>query len=277
MEVSHFELIFKPQSPAGPADTVLQGHFLEITNLEDQALSFRLDYITSSTTDPDRSLFDNTFVIVDTPDDNNNFNFSLTGGPTAKRYRLNPLVTIEPCATALVAVLPSDPFSMPGCPPPTPNFEARGFIELSLPAQLQIVQGPLGPQFTLVPQADGPVRVLLTPQNRATYFAEDGTITDQTQASVPTATGAALNEVIPQTGFAFPGLGASLDLQSNLEALAPDDVSPERLAAMLAMAQASGMDMGAFNKSLKASGVGLAVETRKLESPTKAKKQKETA
>ncbi|MEM7469817.1 MAG: hypothetical protein AAF340_00585 [Pseudomonadota bacterium] len=277
MQVSHFELIYKPQSPAGPVDTVLQGHFLEITNLEDQPLSFRLDYITSSTTDPDRSLFDNTFVIVDTPDDNNNFDFALSGAAEAKRFRLNPLVTIDACATALVAVLPSDPFAMPGCPPPTPNFEARGYVEISLPAQLQISQGPLGPIFGFEPQADGPVQVLLTPQNRATYFGEDGTINDQTQASVPTASGAALNEIIPQTGLVFPGLGNALELEQSVGALIPEELNPERLAAMLAMAQAAGMDLGAFNKSLRASGVGLALETRKLETASKAKKTTETA
>lgn len=276
MEVSHFELIYKPQSPSGPADTVLQGHFLEITNLEDQALSFRLDYVTSSTSDPDRSLFDNTFVIVDTPDENNDFSFSLTGSQIAKRFRLSPLVTIEPCATALVAVLPSDPFAMPGSPPPVPNFEARGFVELSLPAQLVINQGPFGPIFGFEPQAEGPVKVLLTPQNRATYFDADGAITDQTQASVPTATGAALNEVVPQSGFVFPGLGRAFELEDDLAALARDDINPERLAAMLAMAQASGMDLSAFNKSLRASGVGLALETRSLEPASKRKKAKET-
>ena len=40
MEVSHFELISKPQSPSAPTGTlaverVIQGYFLEITNLED--------------------------------------------------------------------------------------------------------------------------------------------------------------------------------------------------------------------------------------------------
>ena len=45
MNVSHFELIFKPQSPVPPADTVLQGYFLSISNLEDVELSFRLDFV----------------------------------------------------------------------------------------------------------------------------------------------------------------------------------------------------------------------------------------
>jgi hypothetical protein len=40
MEVSHFELVWKPQSPATPigqtgVDRVFQGYFLKISNLED--------------------------------------------------------------------------------------------------------------------------------------------------------------------------------------------------------------------------------------------------
>ena len=274
MQVSHFELIFKLQSPAGPADTVLQGHFLEISNLESKPLSFRLDYVTSSTTDPDRSLFDNSFVIVDTPNDDNNFSYSLSGALTSKTFRLNPLVTIPAHATALVAVLPSDPFAMPQ---PAPDFEARGYINISLPALLEISQGLGGPLFKLVPQSKKPVKVLLTPQNRATYFNGAGEITDQTQASVPTATGAALNEVKPQTGFTFPGLGGALKLEDELTAMIPEALTPEALASMLVMAEAGGMDLSAFNASLRETGIGLAIETRKTEARVNARRQTEKA
>jgi hypothetical protein len=47
MEVSHFELVWKPQSPSTPigqsgVDRVFQGYFLNISNLEDKPCSFAL-------------------------------------------------------------------------------------------------------------------------------------------------------------------------------------------------------------------------------------------
>ncbi|MEM9584909.1 MAG: hypothetical protein AAGA08_17485 [Pseudomonadota bacterium] len=277
MQVSHFELIFKLQSPAGPADTVLQGYFLEISNLEDVPLSYALEFVTSSTSDPDRSLFENTFVIVDVPNADNDFSYSLLGGLEAKSFRLSRSVTVPACATALVAVLPSDPFSEPGCPPPTPDFEARGFVNISLPAQLQITQGPLGPVFSFEPQLDRPARTMLTPQNRATYFSEAGAITDQTQATVPTASGAALTEITPLSGFQLQNAGMSLALEDMIPNLVNEGVDAARLGAMLALAQASGMDLKAFNTTLREAGVPLALENRSLEKPKPKTRAKENA
>ncbi len=138
MDISHFELVYKPQSPVPPADTVLQGYFLKISNLEDKSLSFRLDFVTSSITDPDRSLFQNTIVFVDTPGTNNNPGvFTLTGLLDSKSFRLGRLVTIPAHGTALVALLPADPFPMPGTRPPAPNFECRGYVQLTLPALIR--------------------------------------------------------------------------------------------------------------------------------------------
>ena len=50
MDVSHFELVWKPQSPAAPTgvsgvDKVFQGYFLEITNLEPVAYSYAVEFV----------------------------------------------------------------------------------------------------------------------------------------------------------------------------------------------------------------------------------------
>lgn len=65
MDVSNFELIFEPQPPVPPADTVLQGYFLGITNLEEVDLTFQLEGVTSPANAPTRTLANNTLAIVD--------------------------------------------------------------------------------------------------------------------------------------------------------------------------------------------------------------------
>jgi hypothetical protein len=110
MIVSHFELVYKPQSPAGPADTVLQGYFLEITNLEAIQLEFALNFTTSPITDANRSLFGNAAVFVDTPGIDNNIGvFSITGALASKSFGLNRRIVVPAHGTALLALLPSRP------------------------------------------------------------------------------------------------------------------------------------------------------------------------
>ncbi|GFE51154.1 hypothetical protein So717_29070 [Roseobacter cerasinus] len=274
MNVSQFELIFKPQSPEGPADTVLQGYFLKISNLEDQALSFRLDFTTSPITDPDRSLFDNTVVFVDTPgEDNAPGTFTLVADVDAKSFRLNPLVTVPAHGTALVAVLPSDPFAMPGCTPPTPDFECRGYVDISLPALFQFVPGPGGfGVFQQVAQSDTPVDVLLTPQNRATYFKPEGSIGAQTQSSLPLANGAGKMSIEPGQPFGLGGAALQASELDDLVADLPESaVRPALLATLMGQIDGDKMDLVAFNATLQAAGINLALEPRKSQAQKKSK------
>lgn len=256
MEVSSFELIYKPQSPVGAADTVLQGYFLNITNLEDKALRFGVSFVTSSVSDPDRSLFDNTTVFVDTANSNNT-SATLTGGLTSSAFNLSPQVVIAPNETAKIAVLPSDPFPVASTPA---NFEARGYVRLSLPADVSF-SFPGGLTFT--PQLDRPARVLLTPQNRATYLDSSGVINDQTQSSLPTASGGALAEVTPSSGLVvLPGV-----LRKELAGLGDIDavnLNEADLALMLASLPASGIEFSEVNAILKEAGIGMALENRKV-------------
>ena len=259
MEVSSFELIYKPQSPSGAADIVLQGYFLNIANLEEVELQFRLDFVTSPVTDPDRSLNGNTIVFIDGPDANNQSG-NLIGGLTAKSFRLSPLVTVPAHGTAKVAVLPSDPFPMPSGPP---DFEARGYVTIRLPA-LFVGGGGFFGNFQA--QLDRPAKVLLTPQNRATYFDAEGTINDQTQSSLPTASGGALAEVEAERfGFFEPVLPGRFG--GLLERVGPErfgDLSYDDLAMMLGAIAASDVDLKTLNAELKAAGIGMALETRKI-------------
>lgn len=167
---------------------MLQGYFLEIGNLEDQELLLRLDFIKPSVTARICTLAGNTLAIVDVAGTNDDFSYSLIGSSAPKSFRLSPSVTIPAHATALVAVLPRDPFPLPigdGTGDPA-DHEARGYVKIGLPPKLERLDGfpgPFGP-IRFVPQLDRPARVLLTPQNRATYF-RDGNIGSQTQASLP--------------------------------------------------------------------------------------------
>lgn len=248
MEISQFELIFKPQSPVGPADTVLQGYFLNITNLEGVPLSFRLDFVTSSVSDPDRSLAGNTVAIVDAPDANNQ-PASLAGAPTAPSFRLSPNVTIPPRGTAKVAVLPSDPFPTPSGPA---DFEARGYVTLRLPPIFVFGPGSV----TIEAQLDRPARVLLTPQNRAVYLDAGGAIADQTQAGVPTAIGAARAEVEPER-FVLPDFAGLAPLLSGETAPTVSDLVEGDLAMALAMLSAANLE--GVNEAMRGAGLPMAL------------------
>lgn len=248
MEISHFELIYKPQSPVGPADTVLQGYFLNITNLEGVPLSFRLDFVTSSVSDPDRSLAGNTVAIVDAPDADNQ-PASLVGGPAAPSFRLSPNVTIPARGTAKVAVLPSDPFPMPTAPA---DFEARGYVTLRLPPIFVFGPGSV----TIEAQLDRPARVLLTPQNRAVYLDGAGAISDQTQASVPTAIGAGRAEVEPER-FVLPDFDGIAPLLSGDTAPTVADLTEGDLAMALAMLSA--VDLDGVNAAMGGAGLPVAL------------------
>jgi hypothetical protein len=265
MNVSHFELIFKPQSPEGAADTVLQGYFLTITNLEEVELSFRLDFVTTAIGDPTRTLAGNTFVAVDIAGGNNDFTYDLQGTTASKSFRLSPFVIIPPHATAKIAVLPDDPFPAPigdGTADPA-DYEARGYVTLRLPALFKRIAG----RFQIVRQLDRPANVLLSAQNRATYLRTDGSINSQTQSSLPLASGSALTTIPAEKGLQLEVPFDRFDLELDLNRLPLDldlDRVPVMLAEMLAVAAASGVDTKAFNAALKEAGIGMALERRQV-------------
>ncbi|MEO1247391.1 MAG: hypothetical protein AAFX56_17020 [Pseudomonadota bacterium] len=269
MEVSHFELIFKPQSPAdppdtGPVDSVLQGYFLEITNLEDKLLQFALDFVISQPIGAERDLDGNTVVFVDTPPGTDNAQGILIDPANTNVFRPSTgPVPIPPNGTAIVAVLPSVFGPVPGDPTPItmPNFEVRGYVRIRLPAVFDC-EHPSYP-YCSKPQSEHPVHVLLTPQNRATYFTAGGGISDQTQASLPLATGQAEYCVEPEEGGSLHCIPDKVDCSiiHEFQRMGIDEC--ESLLALIARLDPEKSDLSAINRTLKEAGVGLALERRK--------------
>lgn len=275
MDVSHFELIWKPQSPNAPTgtaavDSVLQGYFLEITNLEDVSYSYSVEFVAAAVTDPLRSLSGNTVVFVDTPGTNNTAGF-LNGAITATTFTPSTgRITIPAKGTALIAVLPSAFGPLPFEPSPltAPNFEVRGYVRIRLPTVFKQFGTGNFSFFKQVAQSANPVKVMLTPQNRATYFTAAGAITDQTQASLPLASGTAVNSLPPDQPFMIPINVADLALNPSFAERMLDTFGAEgmmqAMSSMLVTMADQGADLSAFNKALAEQGVGLALERRTI-------------
>jgi hypothetical protein len=277
MIVSHFELLFKNQAPANTTtgavpDVAVQGYFLEITNLEAVQIEFLAEFVIGApdASLPQRSLADNTLVFVDTPPGTDNRNGRLQGTltDTVFRPRFLPIagqpssnIRIPAGGTALLAVLPS---LFPSAADPTPlmaaNFEVRGYVNLRVPA----LRGP-GFFFTQS-QSATPVNVLLTPQNRTSYL-KAGVISDQTQASLPLATGAAQVAVPAEPGGFVPPVvfdKGLVRLERLMDGLALDaQEKADLLASLIAGIDPDKDDVAGFNKALAQAGVGLGLERRK--------------
>ncbi len=270
MEVSHFELIYKPQAPVGPGgtgaiDTVLQGYFLEITNLEPVEYLYRLEFVAAPPAGgrPERSLSGNTLVFIDTPGVDNAPG-SLTGGFGSESFFPSQgYVRVPPHATALVAVLPSVFGSaLDSTPITAETFEVRGFVRITLPA----LRRPGGPFFRLFPQSNAPVRTLLTPQSRTSYYKRIGAVTDlstlsdQTQATLTTASGAGLNLLAPEPGgFSLPDVFTPIEI-GRID-LIPVEMRPVVLASLLAQVDEAS-DFEAFNRALAESDVPISLGRR---------------
>lgn len=272
MQVSTFELIFKPQSPATPAgvaavDRVIQGYFLAITNLENTEYQYRVEFIVPPTAAGAlRSPAGNTLVFIDSGAGDNQPGV-LSGGVNQKRFVPSQgFVRVPAHATALVAVLPSafGPSPLDPTPLATPTFETRGYVNITLPA-IRNGGGGFAGLFTRA-QSNAPVKVLLTPQHRATFFKADNSISDQIQATLPLAGGQAVQSLPPEPGGFLFGLAdlalARPELGSLLDSIAPEDRGVA-LAALLGDLNAGAADLTLLNKALADADVPLAVERRK--------------
>lgn len=263
MEVSHFELIYKPQSPVGvggtgPVDTVLQGYFLEITNLEAKELKFEVEFVAlpPQTGQSLRSLAGNTLVFIDTPGQNNAATV-LSGGFGATSFvpATGP-IAVPPKGTALVAVVPSvfgvTPFDPTPIPANQPEFEVRGFVRVNLPALRKNI-------FFKEAQASAPVRVMLTPQNRTSYYRPNGNLSDQTQASLPTASGSAIFMIPPEPSkFDFVIKDV---LVADIPRI-PLEARSATLVSLLAELDPGEESLRALNAALAETGIGLSVAAK---------------
>jgi hypothetical protein len=156
-------------------------------------------------------------------------------------------------------VLPSafGPSPLDPSPLTSPDFEVRGFVRITLPP---IKTGP--GFFQQKAQANRPVKVLLTPQNRATYYGENGVISDQTQATLPTATGQAAYAIPPQLPFFPLDDFAPLEIDFDRFGVIPEDLRAPLLAQLLAEIDAERSDIAGFNAALAQLDVPFTVEKR---------------
>jgi hypothetical protein len=174
--------------------------------------------------------------------------------------------TIPPQATALVALLPSAFNGLPVDPTPLngQNFEVRGYVRIRLPPVFRRVQTPLGTRVIRSAQSDRPVRIMLTPQHRATYYTATGVLSDQTQSSIPTASGATVTLLPPDQPFVFP-FPFELDLYrlERMSALLDDEDRGTMLAALLSALDGEKANLAGMNAVLAKAGIEPALEKRK--------------
>lgn len=205
--ISHFELIFKKQAPINGVvlETVLQGYFLELTNLEERDFLYNIDFVSQppSNNDAGSKLDGNTIAILDNPGaavPNNVFSQLALLPPANNTYRATGhTYRIAASATAKLAVIPQV-IALPGIDdtPVGRDIEVRGYVKISLPA----VDGAA--------QKSSPVDIMVTPQSRGSFFSfpeeeagvpftfEGGIIKNQIQASLTTSTGGAIMQVDPE-------------------------------------------------------------------------------
>jgi hypothetical protein len=226
--VSTFEVLFKrlfpdPGNQVNFDRRVVQGYFLSLTNLEDKAYTYAIEFHIS---EPDAALPNperrrpnggNCVVFFDTAGENQAtsvVSYATTGGgvygpgggvPGSAGFST---FRIPARSTGLVLFFP-DPFTFPGFTTTNPQVEVRGHVKLRLPALRRN-------RFFYQAQSTQPVRVLLNPETRATFFpdAAAGVTFSQTHSLLHTASGAAENALDPDPSFFvfdfFDDLGAVL-------------------------------------------------------------------
>ena len=201
--ISQFELIFKKQAPINGVEleTVLQGYFMQLTNLEEKNLLFNIDFVSQmpSNNDTGGKLDSNTLAILDNPGasvPNNVFSQLQILSTTNNTYRApGHTYDIASGATALLTVIPQV-VKFPGVDetPVGRDIEIRGYVQISLPV------------FEDKAQSSKPVDIMVTPQNRASFFTfpsddtfDGGIIKNQVQATLTTSTGGAVLQVEPDS------------------------------------------------------------------------------
>ncbi|MBV5262377.1 hypothetical protein FLX56_28795 [Synechococcus moorigangaii CMS01] len=201
MEVSTFELLVKRIAPP-PASSVIarrvvQGYFLTISNLENEAFQYTLDFYISlpDPPDSDRTLANNAVVLLDVAGANQPLTLTPTTA-TVSTSRFSVNFSLGAKQTASVQLLPN---LTPAILAETnPDLEIRGFVEIRLPAIFRRV-----PPFRRVPQSSQPVKVLLNPEIRGTFLPNNisnNADFDQINYPLALASGTGLNQIEPEPG-----------------------------------------------------------------------------
>jgi len=201
--LSHFELLFKDQAPVIgiEVETVLQGYFLELTNLEELNLLYNVEFVALASNDgaTNRELSSNTIAILDNPGAPSNDNvfgqleLVSSGGPLNTYGTGDLSLNIAAGATALLVVIPQVVPIVGDSMAVNRDFEVRGYVKISLPQ----IDGSV--------QINRAANIVATPQNRAAYYVfphssnfVDGVLRNQTQTSLPTGNGGCVQSVEPE-------------------------------------------------------------------------------
>ncbi len=215
--ISNFELLLKPIAPSGGpagevARIVVQGYFLEISNLEarDITLIFRTRTSVKEATDGINTEFTDTnnAAVFDITQDN-----LLETVMVANATELIPgkqlghfvnCIQIPAGQTGSLAILPNVRDLLPRPGDPSPDLVIRGYAELVLSSTVDSL-------FPLAFSAPESARILVSPEHRSTYIdpefdpANFGTQTDldfdQTAYSLPTANGQAMQLIDTHARF----------------------------------------------------------------------------
>jgi hypothetical protein len=203
MEISTFELLAKPIAPVKdlPVDVlpvarrIVQGYFLNISNLEAFEVTYRILFTISqpAQNDPNRIITlganRNVGLFVDVAGNNNEI-FLSQNGPV---YRGTFIIPAR--QTASVELLPQVLNVLA-----TSMLEVRGFVSLFR----------VSPLFPLPPKLLPPVKVLLNPEIRGTFLPNgfpsvpnSSPDFDQINYSLAIASGKALNEIPSRLFFPF--------------------------------------------------------------------------
>lgn len=225
MIVSTFEVLFKrlfpdPTNAVSFDRRVVQGYFLSVTNLEDTDYTYGIQFLISeppaSAPNPAvrRPNGGNCVVFFDTAGENLATSVVTYGspgiyGPGGGVPGSGGFSTfrIPAKSTGLVLFFPS-PFTYPGFADAAPQVEVRGHVSLTLPALRRN-------RFFYRAQSNRPVKVLVNPETRATFFPDQNTdITySQTHSLLAVASGKAENDLPPEPSFSlFDDFVASLPL-----------------------------------------------------------------
>ena len=204
--LSHFELLFKDQAPVIgiEVETVLQGYFLELTNLEERDFLYDIEFVALASNDEltNRQLDENTIAILDNPGAPSNDNvfgrldLVSSVGPRNTYSPTDLSLRIAAGATALLVIIPQVIPIMGDAMAVDRDFEVRGYVQLSLPANTDGSS-----------QSNRAVQVMASPQNRAAFYTfpnatnfGGGILRNQTQTSLPTGNGGSVQSIEPNEG-----------------------------------------------------------------------------
>ena len=205
--LSTFEVLFTPQLPPGlgpPAvaqvdEMVVKGYFLTLSNPNSTAYTFNVGFHCNPNPTPvpvTRTLASAVAFLDD----------GSTGNPVTIVPGMLPTdfsvsVTVAANGTVLLGILPQF-FTSSGLASAT--IDCRGWVDVTLPAVLRFVRVGTFGFFEFVPQAPGPVSVLVTPEQRLTFLpmAGDAATAVEAQAAGARAGASGGSEVAvpPQQG-----------------------------------------------------------------------------